>query len=113
MSAPTQQVGQKRPSSVRRYWDGFASFAVGQVRQAGRTPVTLAIVIIMWIAGAVTGSLSEGPNSALLLEVGAGVPPLLDGYFWTPITAAFFATDLITYLMVSVLLLIVAVPNRL
>ena len=107
MRAPTQQVGQKRPSSVRRYWDGLASFAVGQVRQVGRTPVTLAIVIIMWIAGAVTGSLSEGPNSALLLEVGAGVPPLLDGYFWTPITAAFFATDLITYLMVSVLLLIV------
>jgi len=79
MSAPTQQVGQKPPSSVRQYWDGVISFAGAQVRQAGRAPVTLAVVIIMWVAGGVTGSLSEGPNDALLFQVGAGVQPLPDG----------------------------------
>jgi len=107
MSAPTLQVGLKAPSSVRRYRDGVTSFAGGQVRQVGRAPVTLAVVIIVWVAGAVTGSLSEGPNDALLFQVGAGVQPLLDGYLWTPLTAAFFATDLITYLLVTVLVLIV------
>jgi phosphatidylglycerol lysyltransferase len=107
MNAPTQQAAEKPPPSVRRYWEGAISFAGGQLRQAGRAPVTLTIVIILWVAGAVTGSLAEGPNDALLFQVGAGVQPLLDGYLWTPLTAAFFAADLITYLLVSVLMLIV------
>src|SRR5664280_3860588 len=91
LSAPTQLATEKPPPPVRRYWEGAISFAGGQLRQAGRAPVTLAIVIILWVAGAVTGSLAEGPHDALLFQVGAGVRPLLDGYLWTPLTAAFFA----------------------
>ncbi len=90
-----------------KYSDAVASFAVAQIRHASRSPVTLAIVIIMWVAGALTGSLPEGANDDLQFHVGAGVPPFSAGYWWTPLTAAFFATDLVTYVLVTVLVLIV------
>ncbi len=59
------------------------------------------------MVGAITGSLLDGPSETLLLKVGAGVPALQDGQWWTPLTAAFFAADLLTYLGVTVLLLII------
>ena len=59
------------------------------------------------MVGAVTGSLLDGPSESLQENVAAGVPAFQDGHWWTPLTAAFFAGDLITYLGVTVLLLIV------
>jgi lysylphosphatidylglycerol synthetase-like protein (DUF2156 family) len=92
-------------------------FVVAQVRQARRTPVTLGMVGLIWVLGAVTGSLLDGPSSGdagaggsdLLAQVGAGVQNLTNGHVWTFVTSAFFASDLWTYLGSTVLLLIAGV----
>ena len=64
------------------------------------------------MVGAVTGSLLDGPSESLLENVAAGVPAFQDGHWWTPLTAAFFAADLFTYLGVTVLLLVARQPVR-
>src|SRR6476659_437723 len=97
----------KAASPARRWWDGVRSFAGSHIRQARRAPVTLALVGILWVVGAVTGSLVHGPSESLLHNVAAGVPAFQDGHWWTPLTSAFFAPDLFTYLGVTVLLLVV------
>ena len=62
---------------------------VAQGRQAGRSPVTLSLVVLIWVLGAVTGSLLDGPSADaetgqdLLAQVGAGVQNLTNGHVWT------------------------------
>ena len=77
------------------------NFLVAQARQAGRSPVTLALVVLIWVLGAVTGSLLDGPSADadagedLLAQVGAGVQNLTNGHVWTFVTSALFAGDLV------------------
>ena len=112
MSGPAQHATEKGPSSassassLRKSTDAVLAFALEQIRQASKSPVTLAIVVILWLAGAMTGSLVSGPDESLELTVGAGVPAFAEGNWWTPLTAAFFAPDLLTYVLVTVLVLI-------
>ena len=107
MSTPTKIEPAKPVSTVKRTWDGLLAFAAVQVREARKAPVTIALVVILWVVGAITGSLLDGPSEELQDTVAAGVPELQDGKWWTLLTSAFFAGDLITYLGVTVLLLIV------
>jgi lysylphosphatidylglycerol synthetase-like protein (DUF2156 family) len=88
---------------------------VAQGRQAGRSPVTLTLVVLIWVLGAVTGSLLDGPSADaetgqdLLAQVGAGVQNLTNGHVWTFVTSALFASDLWTYIGSTVLLLFAGV----
>jgi phosphatidylglycerol lysyltransferase len=107
MSTSTKVEPATGVTSARRTWDGVIAFAALQVREARRAPVTIALVVIMWIAGAVTGSLLDGPSVDLQQSVAAGVGAFQDGAWWTPFTSAFFAGDLVTYLGVTILLLVV------
>ena len=113
MSHAATKVEAAKPfSPAKRWWDGILAFATTQVVQARKAPVTIALVVILWVVGAVTGSLLDGPSESLLDTVGAGVPAFQDGHWWTPLTAAFFAADLFTYLGVTVLLLVARQPVR-
>ncbi len=94
-------------SPARRTWSGIGVFLAEQARAAAKAPVTVGLVVLLWVAGAVTGSLRGGPSAELQAVVGAGVPSLRDGNWWTPLTSAFFAGDLATYLLVTVLLVVV------
>src|SRR6478735_4294985 len=99
MNAPvTDPTTTPAPGRVAR----AGSFVGAQVRQAGRTPVTLAVVALIWVLGAVTGSLLNGPSADntvsgiddadLVATVGAGVQNLTNGHVWTFVTSAFFAS---------------------
>ena len=113
MNAPVTEppAAAAAPGRVAR----AGSFVGAQVRQAGRTPVTLSLVVVIWLLGAVTGSLVDGPSADfdagddLLATVGAGVQNLTNGHVWTFVTAAFFASDLWTYIGSTVLLLVAGV----
>ena len=104
--AATKVEAAKPLSPAKRWWDGILSFATTQVVQARKAPVTIALVVLLWVIGAVTGSLLDGPSESLQETVAAGVPAFQDGNWWTPVTAAFFAADLFTYIVVTVLLLV-------
>jgi len=112
MNAPVKD-SPTTPATTRVTRAG--GFIAAQARQARRTPVTLAAVVLIWALGAVTGSLISGPSADadagdnLLATVGAGVPNLTNGHVWTFVTSAFFASDLWTYIGSTVLLLVAGV----
>src|SRR5689334_20232069 len=104
VTAPaTTPAGPTGSGRWRSWWGAVRR----QLAQARRAPVTTLLVIAIWVAGAVTGSLLNGPSDELRDLVAVGVPTLTDGAWWTPLTSAFFADDLVTYLLITVALLVV------
>ncbi|MEO6881139.1 MAG: DUF2156 domain-containing protein [Mycobacteriaceae bacterium] len=70
------------------------------------SPVTVGFVAVLWVLGAITGSLAHGPPPALMGTVAAGVRSLGHGHLWTPLTAAAFAPGLPSYFVGSVVVLL-------
>ncbi len=64
-------------------------------------PVTVALVALLWVAGAATGSLTAGPSPALRAVVGSGVEPVRDGRWWTVLTSLPWCAQLLGYLATS------------
>ena len=60
-------------------------------QQVRRAPATICCVAAVWVAGLVTGSIAHGPSRWLSGHVGAGVPSLGHGYWWTPLSAGLWA----------------------
>ena len=106
MSSPATAPAQPAGAGRWRSWPGAVR---RQLAQARRAPVTLLLVAAIWVAGAVTGSLLDGPSDELRDRVAVGVPTLTEGAWWTPATSPFFADDLVTLLLVTVALLIVGI----
>ena len=79
-------------------------------RQFCRAPVTICYLAAVWVAGLVTGSIAHGPPRWLSGHVGAGVPSLVHGYWWTPLSAGLWASGLGSYLTVTVLGLLILAP---
>jgi len=73
-------------------------------------PVTCVFLVAFWVLGAVTGSLVRGPSPELTRRVAAGVRSLEHGHFWTPLTAAAFAPGLPSYVLGTVVVLLLGVP---
>lgn len=94
---------------ARRFGTAAAGFGRDLARHARRTPVTLVLVAVLWVLAGVTGSLPNGPDGDTEAMVGAGVPSLSEQRWWTLATSGLFAADLITYVVVTVLLLIVGI----
>ena len=65
----------------------LAGVARSLVRVVRRTPLTIAMVALVWAYGLATRSLPAGPNPRLLDRVGTGVGPLAEGRWWTPLSA--------------------------
>lgn len=64
----------------------------------------------VWVAGLVTGSIPHGPPHWLSGHVGAGLPSLGRGYWWTPLSSGVWAPGLGGYLAVTVLGLLILAP---
>ena len=79
-------------------------------RQFRRAPATICCLAAVWVAGLVTGSVAHGPPRWLSGHVGAGVPSLGHGYWWTPLSAGLWASGLGGYLAVTVLGLLILGP---
>jgi phosphatidylglycerol lysyltransferase len=79
-------------------------------RQAWRAPATICYLAAVWVAGLVTGSIADGPPRWLSGRVGAGLPSLGHGYWWTPLSAALWACGPGGYLAVTVLGLVFLAP---
>jgi phosphatidylglycerol lysyltransferase len=68
-------------------------------RVVRRAPLTATVVLVLWVVGAATGSLIDGPAATLSLAVGTGVGPLHDGRWWTLLTSALWCWGLPSYLL--------------
>ena len=72
--------------------------------------MTICYLAAVWVAGLVTGSIAHGPPRWLSGHVGAGLPSLGHGYWWTPLSAGLWASGLGSYLAVTVLGLLILAP---
>ena len=79
-------------------------------RQVRRAPATLCSLAAVWATGLVTGSVAHGPPRGLSGHVGAGLPSLGHGYWWTPLSEGLWASGLGSYLAVTVLGLLLLAP---
>ena len=79
-------------------------------QQFRRAPATICYLAAVWVAGLVTGSIAHGPSRWLSGHVGAGLPSLGHGYWWTPLSAGLWASGLGSYLAVTVLGLLILAP---
>ncbi|HEY8753442.1 MAG TPA: hypothetical protein VIM40_07330, partial [Arthrobacter sp.] len=69
-------------------------------------PLTLSILGIFLVAGAVTGSFLSGPPEELLSLAGVSGPGLKAGNWWALVTALFFATNPLAYLVAALMILL-------
>jgi phosphatidylglycerol lysyltransferase len=76
------------------------------LRLVRRAPLTVGLVAVLWVLGAVTGSLLHGPAPALAARVGAGLHPLADGAWWGLATSALWAQGLDSYLLSTAMVLV-------
>lgn len=84
---------------------------VGHTGAVLRTaPVTVVFVVALWVVGLVTDSIADGPSPELEQVVGVGVPSLLAGLWWTPLTSIAWGAGVVSYLATTVLLLGFVVP---
>jgi hypothetical protein len=65
-----------------------------------RAPATMCYLAAVWAAGLATGSIAHGPPRWLSGHVGADLPSLGHGYWWTPLSAGLWASGLGGYLAV-------------
>ena len=103
---PEQPASPFPQNQVRRRLS-LSSLAWQQFRRA---PATICYLAAVWIAGLVTGSIAHGPPRWLSGHVGAGLPSLGHGYWWTPLSAGLWASGLGSYLAVTVLGLLILAP---
>jgi len=95
------------PESHLRRWLALAGRAGKQFRRA---PATVCYLVAVWVAGLVTGRIAHGPPRWPSGRVGAGLPALGHGSSWTPISGGLWASGLRSYLVVTVLGLLILAP---
>jgi phosphatidylglycerol lysyltransferase len=104
---PGRVAAEPQQTEPVRTEPGLASRAWQQFRRA---PATICFLGALWVVGLATGSIAHGPSRWLSGHVGAGLPPLWHGYWWTPLSAGLFASGLGSYLAVTVLGLLILAP---
>ena len=67
-----------------------------------RAPVSVVLVAVLWLVGAVTGSLISGPSVGLRVVVGSGVGAVRGGRWWTVLTSVPWCSQLLGYVATSV-----------
>ena len=104
---PASRFPQSQPR--RRPWHRLSRSGLAW-QQVRRAPATMCYLAAVWVAGLVTGSIAHGPPRWLSGHVGAGVPSLGHGYWWTPLSAGLWASGLGSYLAVTMLGLLILAP---
>lgn len=90
-----------------RGWRVTLDRLLAPVRHA---PFTLAFLAVLWIVGAVTGSLGTGPGRHRMEMVGVGVPSLAEGHWWTPVSSLFWCPGLGGYIGSTLIVLLLVTP---
>ncbi|HEX8629309.1 MAG TPA: DUF2156 domain-containing protein [Catenuloplanes sp.] len=107
-TAPVLPAGRPVPPGSAPHRAGRRSRLVRMVLR--RCRLTLALLLTLWVVGAASDSLLDGPSDWLLGRIGTGVPALTAGHWWAPVTAGLWCSDLLGYLVTTGLLVVVCAP---
>jgi lysylphosphatidylglycerol synthetase-like protein (DUF2156 family) len=70
-----------------------------------RAPLTVLLVVVIWVLGALTGSVVHGPSPALAATVGAGLGPIRAGAWWGLATSALWCRGPASYVLSTTLII--------
>ncbi|MBT2384947.1 DUF2156 domain-containing protein [Streptomyces sp. ISL-11] len=107
MTGTTPPPPAPTPGDSRHTWRVTLDRILAPVRHA---PFTLAFLAVLWIVGAVTGSLGDGPGRHRLDRVGVGVTSLAEGRWWTPVSSLLWCPGIGGYLGATVIVLLLVTP---
>nr|WP_240795091.1 DUF2156 domain-containing protein [Rhodococcus zopfii] len=93
--------------TTRRVLGGPARRTATALRRA---PASLALLALLWVLGLMTGSLRHGPSPDIARWVSSGVESFGDGHPWVLWSSGLFASGIVEYVLVTVVVLAVAVP---
>ncbi|MDT0447949.1 bifunctional lysylphosphatidylglycerol flippase/synthetase MprF [Streptomyces hesseae] len=88
-------------------WRATLDRLLAPVRHA---PFTLGFLAVLWIVGAVTGSLASGPRPHRMERIAVGVPALADGRWWTPASSLLWCPGLGAYIGSTAIVLLLVTP---
>lgn len=92
-----------RWSTVRRSLPGRLLRRLG--RSIIRIPLALAMAVLLWTVGLVTGSVSSGPPAPLGAAVSAGPDQLMGGQWLSMFTSVFFPGPFASYVLATAVVL--------
>lgn len=89
--------------------------AIGRWASSGwsavrRAPVSVVVLVVVWVLGLATSSIVGGPSHALGRDIGLGVVGIEHFKVWGLVTSAFWASGWASYVGITILILAVAVP---
>ena len=100
---------RRSESPLARWWSALAEVP----RLLGRAPLTLTLLVALWVVAIATGSLLHGPSRHLAGQVGAGTGSITDGRVWTLLTYGLWCSGLTTYILSSLLAVALLAPAEL
>ncbi|MCF3101704.1 DUF2156 domain-containing protein [Streptomyces roseoverticillatus] len=109
MSETTAPPPAPTPGDSTHPWRVTLDRLLAPVRHA---PFTLGFLAVLWIVGAVTGSLGGGPSRHRMEHVGIGVPALAEGRWWTPVSSLLWCPGLGGYLGATAIVLLLVTPSE-
>ncbi|MFC7449945.1 bifunctional lysylphosphatidylglycerol flippase/synthetase MprF [Rhodococcus daqingensis] len=77
---------------------------------ASGAPVSIGLLVLIWVLGAATSSLLSGPSRYVDRHFAVGIVAFEQGRVWTAFTAGLWAPSLAGYLVATALVLLVAAP---
>ncbi|MFI9202430.1 bifunctional lysylphosphatidylglycerol flippase/synthetase MprF [Streptomyces sp. NPDC053048] len=95
------------PGDSTHPWRTTLDRLLAPVRHA---PFTLGFLAVLWILGAVTGSLGSGPGPQRMERMAVGVPALADGRWWTPASSLLWCPGLGGYIGSTLIVLVLVTP---
>ncbi|WP_354640763.1 bifunctional lysylphosphatidylglycerol flippase/synthetase MprF [Kitasatospora camelliae] len=96
VTPPAEYGGRRWLRLLRLLWERLTT-----------APLTIALVIALWVVGAATASLDDGPDPTLLAHVGVGLPTLEAGRWWTPFSSLLWCSGPGAYVVISLLLAVI------
>ncbi|WP_441245886.1 phosphatidylglycerol lysyltransferase domain-containing protein [Kitasatospora sp. McL0602] len=96
-----------RPERGWHRWLRALAPLAAQLRTA---PLTLTLIAALWVVGAATGSLGEGPSPRLLQQVGVGLPTLDAGHWWAPAASLLWCSGIGSYVVTTLLIAVIGPP---
>ncbi|MEZ0064743.1 phosphatidylglycerol lysyltransferase [Streptacidiphilus sp. MAP12-20] len=112
-STAAEPAATQAPSRLHRLTERLSSWLAAAAtipRILAKAPLTVTLLVALWVIGLATGSIRHGPSDKLLSHVGVGTDALTDGKWWTLFSYGFWASGLTPYIVSTVLALATLLP---
>ncbi|MFF0813589.1 bifunctional lysylphosphatidylglycerol flippase/synthetase MprF [Rhodococcus sp. NPDC003318] len=77
---------------------------------ASGAPVSICLLVLLWVLGAATGNLGRGAGRSVTHQFAAGIMAFEHGRIWTAVTSGLWAQGLAGYLLATAAILLIAAP---